>query len=357
MNRGGPWHRARAAATVREIMASPSSLGDVVRAAVLRRQSLLVPPHDAAVCLFNGYGEGAPGLVLELFGRSLVLTTHAVSSVGEEELSALVLSLREVLPFVRSALWKRRGDDEELRRGKLLLGSEAELERRISENGVRYALDLRLHQDAGFYLDTRELRAWLKSELSGKTLLNTFAYTGSLGVAAVAGGAREVVHVDKHRAFLNQAKTSYTLNGFPVARRDFVVGDFFGVSSDLRRQNRLFDCVVLDPPFFASTSGGRVDLVGDAERLLNKARPLVADGGYLVLVNNALFVSGAEHMAMIERACQDGYLAFERTVPVPDDVVGLLRDESSKLPADPAPFNHPTKIALLSVRRKDGRKA
>ena len=76
-----------------------------------------------------------------------------------------------------------------------------------------------------------------------------------------------------------------------------------------------------------------------------------------MLVNNALFVSGAQQMAMIERACQDGYLSLERTVPVPGDVVGMALDERSSPPADPAPFNHSTKIAILGVRRKDGRSA
>ena len=336
-------------------MASEPSLFALVQAAAQKRAAALSGAHDAALCLFNGYTEGAPGLVVERFGRTLLLTTHAVATASEAELGALAERLREQFPFLLSALWKRRGEDEELRRGRLLFGAESELERRVTENGVRYALDLRLHQDAGLYLDTRELRAWLKRELSGRTLLNTFAYTGSLGVAAAAGGASEVVHVDRNRAFLNQAKASYALNGLSVARRDFVVGDFFAVSSELRRQGRLFDCVILDPPFFASTPGGRVDLVGDAERLLNKARPLVADGGRLVVVNNALFVSGAAQMALLERACSDGYLALERTVPVPEDVVGAAGGDAAAPPADPAPFNHSTKIAILSVRRKDGR--
>jgi 23S rRNA (cytosine1962-C5)-methyltransferase len=98
-------------------------------------------------------------------------------------------------------------------------------------------------------------------------------------------------------------------------------------------------------------------MAAEAERLLNKARPLVADGGQLVLVNNALFVSGAEQMALIEAACSDGYLTLERTIAVPDDVVGLSPSSSAALPADPAPFNHPTKIAILAVKRKDGRTA
>ena len=52
-------------------MATEANLVDAVRAAALRREPLVSPEHDSAVCLFNGYGEGAPGLVVELFGRSL----------------------------------------------------------------------------------------------------------------------------------------------------------------------------------------------------------------------------------------------------------------------------------------------
>ena len=54
-----------------------------------------------------------------------------------------------------------------------------------------------------------------QGHLAGKTVLNTFAYTGSLGVAARAGGAARVVHLDLSRAFLNVAKDSYARNGFP----------------------------------------------------------------------------------------------------------------------------------------------
>jgi 23S rRNA (cytosine1962-C5)-methyltransferase len=97
--------------------------------------------------------------------------------------------------------------------------NEAEPDRRVRENGVWYALDLQANRDAGLYLDTRSLRRWLKERMAGARVLNTFAYTGSLGVAALAGGAARVVHVDLKRDFLNIARTSYTLNGFAIHRR------------------------------------------------------------------------------------------------------------------------------------------
>ena len=96
---------------------------------------------------------------------------------------------------------------------------------------MRYAIDLQLNQDASFYLDTRELRLWAQKNLANKTVLNLFAYTGSLGVAAMAGGAKRVIQHDQQRRYLNIAKTSYTLNGFPINKEDFIVSDFWGLTS------------------------------------------------------------------------------------------------------------------------------
>mgnify|MGYP000488126180 CR=1 FL=1 len=119
------------------------------------------------------------------------------------------------------------------------------------------------------------------------------------------------------------------------------------------RAKELFDCVLLDPPFFASTSKGMVDAKNNYARLINKVRPLIVDGGRLVAVNNALFVSGAEFRQTLQALCSDGYLKIEELIPVAKEFTG---DETTRGQAnlpDPAPFNHSTKIAVLRVKRKD----
>ncbi len=108
----------------------------------------------------------------------------------------------------------------------------------MKENGIWYALDLRMNQDASLYLDTRNLRTWAKENLGGKTVLNAFAYTGSLGVAACGGGASRVVQLDLSRQFLNLAKTSYTLNGFPIHKADFVEGRFLVKGQPFQKEQR-----------------------------------------------------------------------------------------------------------------------
>lgn len=317
------------------------------------RLAQLDPPHDTALRLFNGYTEGLPGFAVEVYGTTLVIH-DAFGPEGNRQLALAVTEVaRARLPWLQAVLLKlRESKMEDLRRGVLLHGAPSDLTRRIRENGVWYALRLTLNQDTSFYLDTRLLRAWATANLAGKRVLNAFAYTGSLGVAARAAPAAEVVHTDLKRPFLNVAKDSYAINGWPMSRGDFITGDFFDIVGRLKREHRLFDCVFLDPPIFSVTEQGRVDWEADMLRLFNKVRPLVAHQGCLVAVNNGVFVSGADFEAALNKVCADGYATLETRVDVPADFTGT---GAATLPADPAPYNHSTKMALLRIRRKDER--
>jgi len=328
--------------------------------------------QQSAFRIFNGMSEGYPELVLDIYGRSLVLHDHRrevdQESGPESEVppAEILLSLelaREHFPFLETALWKTRHSlRQERRNGRILLGEAKQLARRVIEDGVHYTIDLRLNRDASFYLDTRGLRAFAKKNLADKRVLNLFAYTGSLGVAAKAGQAGQVIQTDHNRKFLNLAKVSYGMNMWPVNKADFRIGDFFETVNRIRKEKLLFDCVILDPPFFSVTTQGRIDLENSMEKLINKVKPLVAHEGLLIAVNNGVFVSGQEYQSMLEALCEDGYMSFQERIPVPEDVSGAISksgsaavSEQSAAPADPAPYNHSTKIAVLKLARKDKR--
>jgi 23S rRNA (cytosine1962-C5)-methyltransferase len=259
--------------------------------------------------------------------------------------------LTDQLMWLRAGVIKtRNAKSQDERRGQLLFGEKPDT--KIKEHGIWYSINLMMNRDASLYLDTRNLRKWLIENMKDKTVLNTFAYTGSLGVAALGSGASRVVQHDLNRQFPNVAKTSYTLNGFPIHQQDFISEDFFTLVAKLKRTNRHFDCVLIDPPFFSSTSKGKVDQVNENARLINKVRPLIHEGGYLVAVNNALYVSGKEYMQTLETLCKDGYLKMRELIPVPEDFTGYPETRVGSPITDPAPFNHSTKIAILEVKRK-----
>jgi len=331
------------------------SIVPLLSAAVAARADVFDARHEAAFRLFNGFTEGCPDLVVDLYARTIVLHNYADPPPRAGPLLPAVQAyLRSELPWLRAIVLKTRHAARLAdRHGVLLWGDRPDRRVRDPQGSVWYAIDLLMQRDAGFYLDTRNVRRWAQEHLAGKTVLNTFAYTGSLGVAAKAGGARRVVHLDRNRAFLNVAKTSYTLNGFLIDKADFQAGDFFTLASRLRRTGERFDCVLVDPPFFAETSKGRIDMIHQSERILNKVRPLVEDGGYLVAINNALFASGADYLRTLDALCADGYLSIDELIPVPPDFTGAPHTRVGSPPVDPAPFNHSTKIAVLRVRRKD----
>ena len=318
--------------------------------AVQCRVPLFDERHESAFRLFSGFSEGNPDLVIDVYATTLVLHNYAEHPArGELLVDFAVPFLRNKMGWLRAGMVKiRHSASQAEKRGRLLFGQQPD--RKIREHGIWYSIDLAINRDTSFYLDTRNLRRWLMENARGRTVLNTFAYTGSLGVAAMAGGAKRVVQHDLNRQFLDLAKTSYTLNGLPVNKQDFVASDFFTLVSKLKRAGDRFDCVILDPPFFSITHKGKVDQQNESARLINKVRPLVTDGGFLITINNALYLSGADYMQTLTELCRDGYLMIRELLPVPDDFIGY---NSSHLPiTDPTPFNHSTKIAILEVKRK-----
>jgi 23S rRNA (cytosine1962-C5)-methyltransferase len=334
-----------------EAVMSRNSIEQLIENAIALRTTSFDERHEMAVRLFNGFTEGEPRLVIDLYGKTAVLHNYADEPPnGFATVQFAQEFLPTHLPWLQTIVKTRNGATREEQRGRLVYGTTPD--RKIREHGVWYALDMLLNRDASLYLDTRNVRRWAKENLLGKTVLNTFAYTGSLGVAAQAGGAARVVHLDLNRHFLNVAKTSYTLNGFPIHKADFQAGDFFPQIARLKAANARFDCVFVDPPMYSATNKGVVNLAESYTRILNKVRPLINDGGYLVAINNALFYSGADYLNEIEALCADGYLTIAEIIPVPADFIGNAQPHPAPAIADPAPFNHATKIVVLHVRRK-----
>jgi 23S rRNA (cytosine1962-C5)-methyltransferase len=334
-----------------------SSILQTLNAAFDARAGLIEPTHESAFRLFSGFYEGYPDLVIDIYARTVIIFNYAENPAALQSLiQEIIKLLQQKYPWLSAGVEKpRRAASAQARRGHVIFGDS--LDNCLREHGVLYAIDLLLDQEASFFLDTRKLRLWAQESLSGKIVLNAFAYTGSLGVAARSGGARQVLQLDLSRKSLQLAKKSYQLNHFKYSDEDFQVGDFWTLANRLRHRGALFDCVLLDAPLFASTKRGTVNLVTGIDRLINKVRPLVSHNGMLVVVNNALYVSGDQFMATLEQLCTSGYLVVEKLIPIPEDITGYRDTRVRMPPSDPAPFNHPTKIAILRAFRKDRRTA
>lgn len=324
------------------------TLAQILTAALSRRQNLLQSDtlHRGAWRLFNGFTEGCGDLAVDLMGKTAVVQDYGKADLNEVFIRDFLL---QKLDFLQAVILKNRNSkDAAERNGKLIYGEKTDTF--VVEHSVRYAVDLMMNHDNGFYSDTRLLRKYLLENMQNKSVLNTFAYTGSLGVAAAAGGAARVLQTDLSNKFLQTAYRSASLNGLTFTKKNFKFGDFFPVTAALRKEYARFDCVIVDPPFFSRTGKGLIDQANNPLGVINKVRPLVAENGVLIAVNNALYLSGSDYIKSLESVCRDGYLAIEKFIDIPEDFCCKTED-TAPYPADPAPFNHPTKIAVLRVQK------
>lgn len=315
------------------------------------------PDHKSCLRLINGFYEGFPDLTVDIYASTLVIINHSKDiHATKAYLEGIKSFYLDKLPWIKCVLLKTRNSTyPEARNGELIYGDS--LDEFVLENGIKYSIDLKINQDSSLYLDTRNLRKWLTMKLQGKSILNAFAYTGALGIAALAGGASRVIQTDINGKFLSLGKKSARLNNFTHDAADYFESDFFRMVDRFKTSKALFDCVIIDPPFFSVTQSGKVDLVNDSLRLINKVRPLIGHDGYLISINNSLYVPGSEIKAQIEQLCQTPYVSFEESIPVPKDVTGYPDTIITPPPTDPSPFNHPTKISIFKILRKDERKA
>lgn len=295
----------------------------LVAAAIHRRAGLfaaLAAEGTDCVRLFHGAVEGRPGLAVDRYGPVL-LTQAWGPSITDEEHAAIVESIQGALGLDLAPVLMRHGEGD---------GETARVPRRVEdprlaapvgrELGLEY--DVRpFHRgrDALLYLDLRCARRWVKANASGASVLNLFAYTCGIGVAALAGGASEAWNVDFAASALEIGRANGSRNGFgapafrtieenviPVVRQ--LAGLSLTGRAALREhvvlEPRTFDLVVLDPPRWAKTPWGAIDVVRDYPSLLKPAALCVAPGGRLLVTNHVPSVELEDFERLVRRTAQ-----------------------------------------------------
>lgn len=306
----------------------------IARALALRAR---LPINSDGVRLVHGEADGLPGLIVDRYGE--VLSAQFLSAGMERWRDALADILLAATGctrlYERSDSGVRALEGLEPRAGWLRGDGPTGLV--IREHDWRLNLDVAEGHKTGFYLDQRDNRAhfarWVR-HFGLQRVLNGYCYTGGFSVAALAGGAQQVVSVDSSAPALQMARANVTLNGFDASRHEALDAD---VNAFLRQQLQAgasFDSIVLDPPKFAPTAA-HAERAARAYKDINRlALKLLAPGGLLLTFSCSGGV-GAElfHKIVAGAAADAGVDAaiLQRLEGAPDHPTTLVFPEGEYL--------------------------
>jgi 23S rRNA (cytosine1962-C5)-methyltransferase len=275
--------------------------------------------------LCNGEGDHLPGLVVDVYGEYAVvdLATAAWGPLREAVCACLADLLTPRGIAEKSRLKPGRGGEVV----RQLWGEEPPEELLVREGPARFAVHVRGTAKTGLFLDQRETRAALRRYAGGAEVLNAFAFTGSLSVAAAQGAAARVVSLDLSGPALAWARRNFEVNHFDPAAHEWIQGDAFEVLPAFGRRGRHFDLVVLDPPGFAASKKRVFQAERDWAELAALGIGVLRPGGLLVASSPMAALS----VAAMERALCDGALRAGARLRVFD-----LRSQPPDHPVDPA---------------------
>jgi 23S rRNA G2069 N7-methylase RlmK/C1962 C5-methylase RlmI len=232
-------------------------------------------------------------VALDRYGDSLLLSLYErpyekEASAEEEWLALMGAQAADALGIDPGKVFARtrrrqRGDAQytklDTRKSELV----------VREGGLSFIVNLSDYLDTGLFLDHRTTRSMLRSESSGRTVLNLFAYTGSFSVYAAAGAASSATSVDLSNTYLAWARRNLELNGFGADDHPLVREDAQAFLAQSAAAGRRWDLIVADPPTFSNSkmAAGDFDVNRDWPRLIESCLRVLAPGGLLFFSTNS----------------------------------------------------------------------
>jgi 23S rRNA (cytosine1962-C5)-methyltransferase len=278
--------------------------------------------------LVHGEGDGLPGLIIDIYSKHAVIQTHSdgmyqhLDDISNALNTVFKGELESIYSKSKAALHDTTIEDE------FLIGSA---ESTVAlENGMKMKVNWVNGQKTGFFIDQRENRDLLRHYSKGKSVLNTFAYTGGFSVAALIGGATKVVSVDISKVATDLCTENTLLNGVD-ANHESITAD---VMQYLTEDTTMYDIVVLDPPAFAKSIKKKHSATMGYKRLNAMGLKRVNKGGLLFtfscsqVIDETLFLNTVTAAAIeVGRSCR----ILHRLSQGPDHPVNIFHPEGHYL--------------------------
>ena len=268
---------------------------------------------DISSCrVIFGEADFLPGFVMDKYEDVLVVQSLALGIDRHKE--TIIAAAKEVMAedgiiirgvYERSDAKER--EKEGLERTKGFIGPEFDTDVLITENGVKYVVDVADGQKTGFFLDQKYNRKAIWPMSKGAEVLDCFTHTGSFGLNAALAGAKSVLSVDASESALATAARNAEMNGLSD-KVTYMCADVFELLPELLHNGRKFDLVILDPPAFTK-SRSSVHNAAKGYREINTAgMKLVKNGGFLATCSCSHFMTEELFKKAVEDAARAAHV-------------------------------------------------
>ena len=268
---------------------------------------------DACRIIF-GEADAFPGLTVDKFHDLLSVQVLSVGMEGIKSmlLPALVRILREDGQPIRGVFERNDvalRDKEGLPQYKAWFPLEGEAVPEspvveITENGIKYLVDVENGQKTGFFLDQKYNRRAVARLARGKTVLDCFTHTGSFALNAARGGAKHVTAVDVSESAVEMARANAERNGLSDVV-DCVAANVFDLLPELEKEPVKYDFIILDPPAFTKSRKTVANAITGYKEINYRAMKLLPRGGYLATCSCSHFATEEKFVAMLHDAARD----------------------------------------------------
>ena len=242
------------------------------------RLQLSILNDKTNVCrLFFGEGDGVPGLILDYYDGHVVFQSHSWGVYLQKD--NITAAIKKVLGSSLKSIYDKSAETLSKHHAEktvngFIFGTEQEII--VKENNHLFKIDFINGQKTGFFIDQRDNRELLGHYSKGKTVLNTFCYTGGFSVYSAAAGANIVHSVDSSQSAIDLCDENIALN--KVQNHESYAIDTFEFLKD--KQN-IYDVIVLDPPAFAKSRDSKHNAVIGYKRLNALAIKLIKSNGII----------------------------------------------------------------------------
>ena len=247
------------------------------------RRSLSLTENEKTNCyrLIHGEGDSLPGLVVDIYNTTAVVQCHSVGMYLSR--MAIAEAIRNTYGEHITAIYDKSSQTVPFKAGLnavdgYIWGSSDHKSHVVYENGEKFLVNWEEGQKTGFFLDQRQNRELVKHYAKGRTVLNTFCYTGGFSVYAASGGALEVCSVDASERAVKLAEENMRLNFGPEYKHEAVAAD---AVEYIKQIGNKYDLIILDPPAFAKHHKVLGNAMQGYKRINARALSQIKSGGIL----------------------------------------------------------------------------